>query len=84
MCFLSFVVVWSSFLVFFVCLIHVARSIECKMNVFEQVLKVLEGHRHTITDVAITTDGAKIVSGSYDQTVRIWSMKTGEVPYNAC
>ena len=54
------------------------------MNVFEQVLKVLEGHRHTITDVAITTDGAKIVSGSYDQTVRIWSMKTGEVPYNAC
>ena len=45
-----------------------------------QVLKVIEGHTETVMDVAISTDGAKIVSGSADKTVRVWSMETGEVP----
>ena len=45
-----------------------------------QVLKVLEGHTDAVLAVAISTDGAKIVSGSGDKTVRVWSAKTGEVP----
>ena len=45
-----------------------------------QVLKVLEGHTSAVWAVAISTDGAKIVSGSLDKTVRVWSMETGEVP----
>ena len=45
-----------------------------------QVLKVIEGHTETVWDVAISTDGAKIVSGSWDRTVRVWSAETGEVP----
>ncbi len=45
-----------------------------------QVLKVLEGHTDNINAVAISTDGANIVSGSTDNTVRVWSMETGEVP----
>ena len=45
-----------------------------------QVLKVLEGHAGSVMAVAISTDGAKIVSGSMDKTVRVWSMETGEVP----
>ena len=49
-----------------------------------QVLRVLEGHTGEVLAVAISVDGAKIVSGSRDNTVRVWSMKTGEVPYNAC
>ena len=44
-----------------------------------QVLKVLEGHTDGVWAVAISTDGAKIVSGSDDNTVRVWSMETGEV-----
>ena len=44
-----------------------------------QVLKVLEGHTDCVNTVAISTDGAKIVSGSDDRTVRVWSMETGEV-----
>ena len=44
-----------------------------------QVLKVLEGHTDRVDAVAISTDGAKIVSGSDDKTVRVWSMETGEV-----
>ena len=45
-----------------------------------QVVKVLEGHTGDVCAVAISSDGAKIVSGSLDHTVRIWSMETGEVP----
>jgi WD40 repeat protein len=45
-----------------------------------QVLKVLEGHTGFVLGVAISTDGAKIVSGSEDNTVRVWSMESGEVP----
>ena len=44
-----------------------------------QVLKVLEGHTDSIRAVAISADGSKIVSGSRDKTVRVWSMETGEV-----
>ena len=43
-----------------------------------QVLKVLEGHTGLVEAVAISTDGAKIVSGSEGETVRVWSMETGE------
>ena len=45
-----------------------------------QVLMVLEGHTRKVVAVAISPDGAKIVSGSDDKTVRVWSMETGEVP----
>ena len=40
---------------------------------------MLEGHTDSVVAVAISTDGAKIVSGSGDKTVRVWSMETGEV-----
>ena len=41
---------------------------------------MLEGHTEAVNAVAISTDGSKIVSGSADSTVRVWSMETGEVP----
>ncbi len=41
---------------------------------------MLEGHTDRVVAVAISTDGAKIVSGSADKTVRVWSTETGEVP----
>ncbi len=44
-----------------------------------QVLKVLEGHTDFVNAVAISVDSGKIVSGSRDKTVRVWSMETGEV-----
>ena len=44
-----------------------------------QVLKVLNGHTDWVLDVAISVGGGKIVSGSHDKTVRVWSMETGEV-----
>ena len=56
------------------------QSCSISMACGVQVLKVLEGHTHNVLGVAISTDGAKIVSGSWDKTVRVWSMETGQVP----
>ncbi|KAG9123893.1 hypothetical protein FRC07_013599, partial [Ceratobasidium sp. 392] len=38
----------------------------------------LEGHTNSVTSVAYSPDGAYIVSGSYDRTVRIWYAQNGE------
>ena len=48
-----------------------------------QVFEVLKGHTMSVVSVAISPDGAKIVSGSGDTSIRVWSTKTGEVRY-AC
>ena len=40
---------------------------------------MLEGHTDCVFAVAISVDGGKIVSGSDDKTVRVWSSETGEV-----
>ncbi len=37
-----------------------------------------EGHTGEVWAVAVSPDGKKIVSGSDDQTVRVWSLETGE------
>ena len=52
--------------------------------VLGQVLKVLEGHTGCVETVAISADGANIVSGSLDKTVRVWSMDSGQVLPVAC
>jgi WD40 repeat protein len=39
--------------------------------------QVLEGHTNSVTSVAFSLDGAHIVSGSYDDTVRVWDAQSG-------
>ena len=51
--------------------------------VWFQVLKVLEGHTDYVRAVAVSADGSKIVSGSSDKTVRIWSAESGQVPHRS-
>ena len=41
-------------------------------------LKTLEGHSWDVYSVAYSPDGTKIISGSYDKTVKIWDANTGE------
>jgi WD40 repeat protein len=43
--------------------------------------KVLEfkGHTGAVTCLAVSADGTRLVSGSLDQTVRLWNLKTGEL-----
>ena len=43
-----------------------------------QVLQVLKGHNGAVYAVALSGDGSKIVSGSGDNTVRVWSAATGQ------
>ena len=37
----------------------------------------LQGHDGQIFSVAFSPDGSKIISGSYDQTIRVWDASTG-------
>lgn len=44
-----------------------------------KVRRTLTGHRDIIESIAISPDGQTIVSGSYDATIKIWSLRTGEL-----
>lgn len=41
-------------------------------------LKTFKGHTDAVTSVAVTRDGKRAVSGSYDKTVKYWDMETCE------
>src|SRR6202044_2206698 len=43
------------------------------------VKNVLEGHKGPVSSVACSPDGQRIVSGSGDNTVRVWNAQTGEI-----
>ena len=40
-------------------------------------LLVLRGHEGSVTAAAFSPDGARIVSGSWDETVRVWDAASG-------
>ncbi|WP_422924552.1 sigma-70 family RNA polymerase sigma factor [Singulisphaera sp. PoT] len=39
---------------------------------------VLRGHSEGISSLSCTADGSRLASGSYDQTVRLWNVASGE------
>ena len=50
-----------------------------KASVWPAIQIVLEGHSDTVNSVAISKDGKYILSGSDDQTIRVWDMETGDI-----
>ncbi|KAF7376820.1 WD40 repeat-like protein [Mycena sanguinolenta] len=50
---------------------------ECKGIPRVAVLARMEGHTNRVTSVAFSSDSTRVVSGSYDGTVRIWDVTTG-------
>ena len=40
--------------------------------------RVIAGHGGTVYAAAVTPDGERLVTGSYDQTARVWDLRTGE------
>ncbi|MEL6232429.1 MAG: DnaJ domain-containing protein [Cyanobacteria bacterium J06627_3] len=44
-----------------------------------QCLHTLSRHTGIVSAVAITRDGRNLITGSYDKTLRLWSVKTGKL-----
>ena len=42
------------------------------------IARTLNGHTHDVRSVTFSPDGKYICSGSYDETVRLWNVDTGE------
>ena len=40
---------------------------------------LLSGHAYDVRSVGFSADGSKVVSGSRDETVKIWNADSGEV-----
>ena len=47
-------------------------------NVIYTCLQTLAGHLNSVCSVAYSPDGTKIISGSFDNTIKIWDANTGE------
>lgn len=40
--------------------------------------RVLTGHNHFVSDIVISSDGQFALSSSWDQTLRLWDLNTGQ------
>jgi WD40 repeat protein len=43
----------------------------------------LKGHTEGVSSVAFSPDGRRIVTGSYDNTLKVWDASTGQGPPDA-
>jgi WD40 repeat protein len=46
-----------------------------------KTIRELKGHEQPLTSVCLSSDGKKIMTGSFDKTVRIWDVATGRELY---
>jgi WD40 repeat protein len=44
-----------------------------------RLLRTLSGHNDSVSAVALSPDGTKVISGSRDNTLKVWHLDTGEV-----
>ena len=44
-----------------------------------RLIRTLEGHTGGVSAVAVTPDGSRAVSASYDSTLKVWDLETGEI-----
>lgn len=60
----------------------VAMAVEENIEIIEvatqSIIAVIEGHENDVRSIAFSPDGRRLVSGSYDATIRVWAV-TGDV-----
>src|SRR5260370_135561 len=56
-----------------------ARSLSTSKAKEYRLMHTLEGHLSWITTLAISPDGQTLVSGSDDETIKVWNLPTGEL-----
>lgn len=62
--------------------IKVWRTLQPSQGKFHpdsEPLHTLTGHSHIVSSLAISADGKLLVSGSWDQTIKIWHLETGKL-----
>ena len=47
-------------------------------NLVGKPLKYLHGHNHFVSSLALNSDSTKLVSGSWDKTIRLWDIPTAK------
>jgi WD40 repeat protein len=55
------------------------RLLSARDSGWGPALQVIEGHTDWVSSVIFSPDGLRIISGSYDRTVRIWNTMTGRL-----
>ncbi|EGN94798.1 hypothetical protein SERLA73DRAFT_61926 [Serpula lacrymans var. lacrymans S7.3] len=58
---------------------HTMNIVSGKNKQWLPMLNILRSHHGSVTSVAFSSDGTKVVSGSSDQTVRIWDATSGQL-----
>ena len=51
---------------------------EIKKTLMGKPLKSLHGHNHFVSSLALNSDNTKLVSGSWDKTIRLWDIPTSK------
>lgn len=54
------------------------NAITVRNAISGECLQELKGHTDYVTSLALTADGKRLVSGSYDKTIRLWDILTGK------
>ena len=59
--------------------VDLCRLVNVCIYVYDCLLYPSSGHSYCVNSVAISADGTKVISGSDDNTIKIWDAASGDV-----
>jgi len=63
----------------FLCLVALSLVLPARADIVTTPIRAFEGHSHTVNSVAYSPDGQTALSGSSDNTMKLWNLSTGEL-----